>query len=70
MKMTIANPGSGKTYQKELEAGQEKIFLGKKIGTEVKLDNLGLSGIVAVVTGGSDKQGFPMRRDVDGSGRK
>ena len=70
MKVTLADTSSGKTYQKELESGQERSLIGQKIGKEVKLDTIGFSGLSGIITGGSDKQGFPMRRDVEGSARK
>ena len=31
---------------------------------------IGLSGFTLEVTGGSDKEGFPMRKDLDGTARK
>ena len=39
-------------------------------GEEVKLDSLGLEGYEAKISGGSDKQGFPMRTDIPGIARK
>lgn len=44
--------------------------LGKKIGNVLSGDFLGLSGYGLKITGGSDKDGFPMRKDIDGSIRK
>jgi len=44
--------------------------MGKKIGDKFSGNHLGLAGFELEVTGGSDKEGFPMRRDMEGPGRK
>lgn len=41
-------------------------ILGKKIGDSISGDVLGLAGYELQITGGSDKDGFPMRRDIEG----
>jgi small subunit ribosomal protein S6e len=68
-KVVISDPKTKKSYQKEVDQAQSHL-LGKKIGDKVKGDGLGLVGYELQVTGGSDKEGFPMRRDIEGSGRK
>ena len=68
-KLVISDPKTRKAYQKEVEQAASGL-LGKKLGEKVSLDSLGLSGYEMEITGGSDKQGFPMRRDVEGTGRK
>lgn len=68
-KLVISDPKSKKAYQKEVEQKQTGL-IGKKIGEKVSGDAIGLTGYELVVTGGSDRQGFPMRGDVDGIGRK
>jgi small subunit ribosomal protein S6e len=68
-KVVISDPKSRKAYQKEIEQGQSGL-LGKKIGDKVSGNHIGLSGYELEITGGSDKEGFPMRRDMDGPGRK
>jgi small subunit ribosomal protein S6e len=45
-------------------------LIGKKIGESLSGDFLGLNGYELVITGGSDKDGFPMRRDVEGLVKK
>ncbi len=70
MKLVVADPETGKTYQKELDKNQEKVLYGLKIGDKVKGDQLGLAGYELVITGGSDRDGFPMRADLHGTGRK
>jgi len=63
----INNPKTGKSYKKE---GDAQIFMGKKIRDKVDGDAIGLKGYELEITGGSDAQGFPMRGDLDVSGRK
>lgn len=70
MKIVVSNPTDGKSYQKELESNQGKTLYGKKIGDAVKGDSLGMGGYELELTGGSDKQGFPMRVDFHGTSRK
>lgn len=67
MKLNIANPATGQ--QKTVEIDEERryrIFYDKKISQEVEADSLGdeWKGYVLRVTGGNDKQGFPMKQGV------
>ena len=64
-KLVISDPKSGKSFQKEFE--QTGILVGKKIGETLSGDAFGLSGYELQITGGSDKIGVPMRRDVEGA---
>lgn len=57
------------TYQLELDDKDAKIVNGLKIGDEFNGGVLGLKGYKLQITGGSDKNGFPMKPDVDGSRR-
>ena len=66
MKFVISTK-SGKAYSTSTD---ETAFVGKKIGETVKLDIIGLTGFEAVITGGSDKQGFPMNKSSPGVARK
>jgi small subunit ribosomal protein S6e len=59
----------GKSYHVEVKDEQARIFLGKRIGDTVNVTPLGLKGYEVVITGGSDKCGFPMRKDAHVSGR-
>ena len=44
--------------------------IGKRIGESFGGDFLGLEGYELIITGGSDKDGFPMRSDVEGIVKK
>ncbi len=68
-KVVISDPKTRKAYQKEIEQKASGL-LGKKIGEKISGTPLGLVGYELEITGGSDKDGFPMRRDVEGTARK
>lgn len=68
-KVVISDPKTRKAYQKEIEQGASGL-VGKVMGDKIKGDFTGLFGYELELTGGSDKEGFPMRKDVMGSGRK
>ena len=68
MNIVLSDPKTGKAFGKKVET--TALLLNKKIGEEVKLDSLGLEGYEAKISGGSDKQGFPMRTDIPGIARK
>ena len=70
MKVVIADPKKGKCYQVELDEMKSKPLYGMKIGEEIDGSLVGLSGYKLYITGGTDKDGFPMRRDVHGTERK
>jgi len=44
--------------------------VGKKIGEEFEASPLGLPGYVLMITGGTDKDGFPMHPNVEGMVKK
>lgn len=68
MMLTISDPKTGKAYS--VKADNAAVFMGRKIGEEATLDSIGLAGYSAKITGGSDKEGFPMKNDLRGTGRK
>jgi len=70
MKFVIGEPKTGKCYQIEIEKDKCKPFYGEKIGSKISGSLLGLTGYELIITGGSDQQGFPMRKDIHGTKRK
>ncbi|MEK6835118.1 MAG: S6e family ribosomal protein [Nanoarchaeota archaeon] len=59
-----------KSYAKNLTSDESELFLGKKIKDKVEGGHFGLKGYELEISGGSDKEGFPMRHDVEGLVRK
>ncbi|GAA5876194.1 hypothetical protein JCM3774_002321 [Rhodotorula dairenensis] len=67
MKLVLANPATGQ--QKTIEIDDERktrIFYEKRMAQEVAADQLGdeFKGYVVRITGGNDKQGFPLKQGV------
>ncbi len=58
-----------KSYQVEKDQRDAPI-LGKKLGETISGSFLGLDDYELLITGGSDKDGFPMRNDIEGQLRK
>lgn len=72
MKLNIAYPATG--CQKLFEIVDDlkvRIFYDKRMGSEVHADPLGedWQGYIFKITGGNDKQGFPMKQGVLTNGR-
>jgi len=66
-KICINEPKTKKSWQTEKEAPS---LTGLKIGDKFDGSFIGLSGFTLQITGGSDKDGFPMRPDLQGMSRK
>ena len=69
-KLVINDPATGKSYNFEVTGHHAQNFLNKKIGDQVDGINANLPGYKLQITGGSDKAGFPMRADFEGSTRR
>ena len=61
---------SGKTFQKELSSTEAESLFGRVLGEELNGEMFGYSGVKFTISGGSDAQGFPMRKDLTGTNRK
>lgn len=66
----INDPKDGKSYQTPVSGHHANSLIGKKIGDVVDGIFVGLPGFKLEITGGSDKDGFPMRKDLPGPRRK
>lgn len=67
-KLTISDV-KGKSITKELKDSDANTLLGLQLGNETDASIVGLQGKLKL-TGGSDKSGVPMRKDIHGSARK
>ena len=67
-KLVLSDPSTGKSEVIELKDAGAQALVGTKLGETVDGAKLGLTGSM-VLTGGSDRAGFPMRADVQGSGK-
>ncbi len=68
--IVISEPEARKSYQTQVEQDKGISLIGKKVDDEITGDLFGLSGYTLKITGGSDKDGFPMHPSVQGQGRK
>ncbi len=69
-KAVIADPKSGKTYKRDVTGQFANALVGRRLGEEIDGLFVGLPGYKLLITGGSDKDGFPMRRDLPGPRRR
>lgn len=60
----------GKSIQRVVHDPEASSLVGMKIGDKLSGDKIGLAGYEFEVAGGSDYGGFPMRKDLPGTGRK
>ena|SRR3989344_9067743 len=67
IKCVINDVKEGKSYNK---VSPEANFTGRKIGDKVPGDVIGFEGYEFQIMGGSDLAGFPMRKEIEGMGRK
>ena len=69
-KVVVNNPKDGKSYNVQVTGHHANSLIGKKIGDEVDGIFVSLPGYKLQITGGTDKDGFPMRKDLPGMIRK
>lgn len=68
MAFKVVVSDKSETHQIEVD-GNERQIIGLAIGDELNGDLIGLDGYTLKITGGSDKNGFPMKKDVEGPRR-
>jgi len=66
----VSDSKTRKAYKIEVDQDKATGLIGKSIGDKFNGDILGLSGYEIQITGGTDKDGFPMHPQVHGPGRK
>ncbi len=69
-RVTISDSKSKLAYQVAVTGPAANKFIGKNIGDTVSGDIAGMAGYTLKITGGTDKDGFAMRSDLPGPGRR
>ena len=69
-KVVVSDPKDGKSYQVAVTGQHANVLVRKKIGDEIDGMFLGLPGYKVKITGGSDRDGFPMRPEIHSAARK
>jgi small subunit ribosomal protein S6e len=68
-KVIVSDPTDGTSQFIELEETQAVPLIGRKLGEVIDGAVVKLSGYKLKITGGSDKDGFPMRPNIHGGVR-
>ena len=69
-KVVVNDPKDGKSYSVAVSGHHANSLIGKKISDEVDGIFVSLPGYKLQITGGTDKDGFPMRHDIPGTSRR
>lgn len=68
--LIVSDPKSKTSKAASLEGTKAQALVGKSIGEEIDGKLLGLGNVRLKITGGTDKDGVPMRFDIQGAARK
>ncbi|MEM5799302.1 MAG: 30S ribosomal protein S6e [Candidatus Aenigmatarchaeota archaeon] len=69
-KFVVSDPKTKKSYQLTISQDKAYTLIGKKIKDKFDGSIIGLSGYELEITGGTDKDGFPMLPSIQGPVRK
>lgn len=69
-KVVVNDTKNGKSHNVQVSGHHANSLIGKKIGDEVDGIFISLPGYKLEITGGTDKDGFPMRYDLPGMARR
>jgi small subunit ribosomal protein S6e len=67
--LIVSDPAAGTSQRVEIEAARMGPLVGTRIGQTVDGALAGMQGFKIKLTGGTDKDGIPMRPDVHGSAK-
>ena len=67
-KVVLSDPKTKKSESHEVKDAAAQTLVGRKLGETIDGTTIGLPGKF-VITGGSDRAGFPMRADISGGGK-
>jgi len=68
-KIIVSDPKTGKSQVVELEGSRTVPLIGRRLGETIDGSVMGQGGHKLRITGGCDKDGFPMRPDIHGGVR-
>jgi small subunit ribosomal protein S6e len=68
-RLVISDPKAKKAYQVEVKSPDADKLVGLRIGNNFRGELINAHGFEFQITGGSDKEGFPMRKDISGTKR-
>ena len=69
-RVVVSDGKTAQAYQVAVTGTAANKFIGKNIGDTIGGDAVGLAGYTLKLTGGTDKDGFPMRGDLPGPARR
>jgi small subunit ribosomal protein S6e len=69
-RLIISDPNKKSTYKMDVSGTQASKLVGLSIGDSLSGEAIGLNDYTLLVSGGSDKDGVAMRRDLPGTIRK
>lgn len=69
-RLVVSDSKTAQAYQVTVTGAAANKIIGKNIGETISGDIAGLSGYTLKLTGGTDKDGFPMRPDLAGPARR
>ncbi|NIR87013.1 30S ribosomal protein S6e [Candidatus Bathyarchaeota archaeon] len=68
-KIIVSDPETGKSQTVEAEGARATPLVGRRLGEVIDGAAVGMSGYKLRISGGSDKDGFPMRPNIHGGVR-
>jgi len=68
-KVIVSDPETGRSRVAEVEGARAVPLVGRKLGEVIDGAAVGMSGYKLRISGGSDKDGFPMRPNIHGGVR-
>lgn len=68
-KIIVSDPETGKSQAVEVEGTRAVPLIGRRLGEIIEGTAIGMSGYKLRISGGSDKDGFPMRPNIHGGVR-
>jgi len=69
-KVVLSDQKTGRAYNVSVSGGVAGALIGKRIGDDIDAGPFGLSGYRMEITGGSDRNGTPAKRNLPVAGRR